>query len=668
MPLDLVLAGMLLFASSGVPGLCMSRRSGVWQRVSAIITSLGSLAGLAGAFWSLSGAASTELLLPWPSIGNSIVGLDALSAFFLVPIFLVGGLGSIYGLGYWSQREKPRSGQTVRLFWGTIVAGMALLVTSRHALAFLLGWETMALSAFFLISAEHEHAETRKAGFIYLIATHIGTLTLFGLFATWRWATGSFALVPAPAGTIPVAVMNLLFLLSLVGFGMKAGIMPLHFWLPGAHANAPSHVSALLSGVMIKMGIYGIVRMLSLLPAGPAFWGALLLVLGISSGLLGVLYALGQHDLKRLLAYHSIENIGIILMGLGVAILGRSLGHPVWFALGMAGALLHVWNHSLFKSLLFFGAGSVLRSTGTRQIDTLGGLSRSMPWTAALFLVGAVAICGLPPLNGFVSELFIYLGMTRALTVAGSGGAAVAFAAPALAMVGALAVACFIKVYGVVFLGNARSQRAAQAVESPWSMRLPMLVLAGACLAIGLAPGLVVPALEAAGAVIGPGLAGTAGSLSGLMPLDALFLMSAMLLGLVSVATLLVVAGARGRRSALTWDCGYAAPTSRMQYTASSFAQSIVRLFSAVLRPETHQPRLQGAFPGHADMHSHIADGVLDRWLLPASSSVRGRFRWFYRFQQGLTQHYVLLIVLALALLLGTLIPFKEILRSLLTL
>jgi len=668
MPLNFISVGMLLFAVSGIPGLFMSRRSGAGQRVSVFLTSLGAVIGLFGAFNGLSGGVVTLLPFPWPSVGNSFIGLDALSAFFLVPIFLIGGLGSIYGLGYWSAREKPRSGHTVQAFWGTIIAGMALLVTARHAMAFLFGWETMALSAFFLVSAENGHDETRKAGFIYLVATHVGTLSLFALFTTWRWATGSFALAPLTPGAVPAGTLNLLFLLSLLGFGMKAGIMPLHFWLPGAHANAPSHVSALLSGVMLKMGIYGIARMLTLMPSGPAFWGVLILVLGVISGLLGVIYALGQHDLKRLLAYHSIENIGIILMGLGVAMLGRALGHPVWFALGMAGSLLHVWNHSLFKALLFLGAGSVVRSTGTRQIDTLGGLARSMPWTAGLFLVGAVAICGLPPLNGFISEFLIYLGLMRSLTVAGSGGAAIAFASPALAMIGALAVACFIKVYGVVFLGNPRTAGAARATESPWSMRLPMLVLAGACLTIGLAPGLVVPALEHAGAVVGPDMVGQAGPLSALVPLGSLFVMSALLLGLIAVAVIAMAARIRGNRRVLTWDCGYAEPTGRMQYTASSFAQSIVRLFNAVLRPDTHPPLLRGAFPGPASMHSHVADGVLDGWLLPSARLVQGRFRWFHRFQQGLTQHYVLFIVLALVLLLGTLIPFREIVIYIMTL
>ncbi|HUW70396.1 MAG TPA: proton-conducting transporter membrane subunit [bacterium] len=661
MPLNAITVGIIIFAVSGLPSLFMSRLARLSQRVQVSLTSVGAVIGLFGAFSGLSGAFIIAAPFPWPSVGNSFIGLDALSAFFLVPVFLIGGLGPVYGLGYWSQREKPRSGHSVQVFWGFIVAGMALLVTSRHAMAFLFGWETMALSAFFLISAENEHRETRKAGFVYLIATHVGTLSLFGLFSTWRWATGSFAFVPLTAGAVSAGVMNLLFLLSLLGFGMKAGIMPLHFWLPGAHSNAPSHVSALLSGVMIKMGIYGIMRVLMLMPAGPAFWGVLILVLGVASGLLGVIYALGQHDLKRLLAYHSIENIGIILMGLGVAMLGRSLGHPVWFALGMAGSLLHVWNHSLFKSLLFLGAGSVLRSAGTRQIDALGGLARAMPWTVALFLVGAVAICGLPPLNGFISEFLIYLGLMRSLTVAGSGGAAVAFAAPALAMIGALAVACFIKVFGVVFLGNPRTMRAAQAVESPWTMRLPMLVLAGACLTIGLAPGLVLPALDHASAVMSPGVASTAGPLATLVPLGALFTMSVLLLGFIAVAASILASLSRASRRAPTWDCGYASPTSRMQYTASSFAQSIVRLFNAILRPDIHQPQLDGAFPVSASMHSHVADGVLDGWLIPSATRLQGRFRWFHRFQQGLTQHYVLFIVLALVLLLGTLIPFKEI-------
>ena len=280
-----------------------------------------------------------------------------------------------------------------------------------------------------------------------------------------------------------------IFVLALVGFGLKAGIMPLHVWLPGAHANAPSHVSAIMSGVMIKMGIYGLVRVLVLLPTPPLAWGYVLLGLGVVSGVLGVAFAVGQHDLKRLLAYHSIENIGIIVIGLGLALIGRTLDRADWIVLGLGGALLHVWNHALFKSLLFLSAGSVIHATGTREIDRLGGLAKAMPRTSLAFLVGAVAICGLPPLNGFVSELLIYLGLFGTLGI-GEGGACpmAAFAAPALALIGGLAVACFVKVFGVVFLGTARSEDARHAHESAWSMLGPMGVLMGCCLFIGLFP------------------------------------------------------------------------------------------------------------------------------------------------------------------------------------
>jgi hydrogenase-4 component B len=386
------------------------------QRLNAGLMVSGAAAGLAGGWSGL--WINTPLIsdFPWQAGGNSIIGLDALSGFFLIPIFMMGGLGAVYGLGYWPQREHPEDGRKLRLFWGLLTAGMALLVISRHAMAFLFGWEVMALSAFVLIAVEDQKEECRRASWIYLISTHIGTMTLFALFALWRWATGSYDLKPVAAEAIGLGAMNVLFILTLIGFGVKAGIMPLHFWLPEAHANAPSHVSAMLSGVVLKMGIYGLVRFLSLLPDPPHFWGGTILLLGAVSGLLGVVFAIGQHDLKRLLAYHSVENIGIILMGLGLALLGVSAGKPVWIVLGLAGCLLHVWNHFLFKSLLFLGAGSVLHNTHTRQIDHLGGLAKSMPWTAAMFLVGAVAICGLPPLNGFVSELFIYLGLLESVT------------------------------------------------------------------------------------------------------------------------------------------------------------------------------------------------------------------------------------------------------------
>ena len=327
----LVLTAMALAAGSGLPGLALPRPSLVGQRLAAWLMALAGLAGLAGAGAVLLGLAADvgaggarSADFPWPAVGGGLVGLDGLSAFFLVPVFLMGALGSLYGLGYWPQDRHRRNARKLQVFWGLMVAGMALLVISRHALTFLLGWEFMALSAFLLVSTEDQREEARRAGFVYLFATHIGTLGLFGLFALWRWSTGSFELLPVAAGALAPEVLNAIFFMTLLSFGLKAGIMPLHFWLPGAHANAPSHVSAMLSGVVLKMGIYGLVRFLWLLPAPPPFWGGIILTLGAASGLLGVVFAIGQHDLKRLLAYHSVENIGIILMGLGLALLGRS--------------------------------------------------------------------------------------------------------------------------------------------------------------------------------------------------------------------------------------------------------------------------------------------------------------------------------------------------------
>ncbi|MDP3179703.1 MAG: proton-conducting transporter membrane subunit, partial [Spirochaetaceae bacterium] len=557
-------------------------------------------------------------------------------------------------------RRHPRNSRRLALFWGLLVAGLALLLIGRTALSFLIGWEVMALSAFFLVSTEDETIEARKAGLIYIVSTHIGTLLLFGAFALWRRETGSFDLVPLVPGETGFGAMTLLFLVFLFAFALKAGAMPFHFWLPGAHAAAPSHVSAMLSGVVLKMGIYGILRFLSLVPDPPAFWGWIILALGIASGILGVAFAIAQHDLKRLLAYHSVENVGIILMGAGLASLGRSYGRPELVVLGLAGCLLHVWNHSAFKALLFLGAGSVVTATGTRAIDELGGLAKKMPWTAAFFLIGAVAICGLPPLNGFVSEFLVYAGLFRAISEGGAAASA-AIAAPALAMIGALAVACFVKVYGATFLGSPRGHRPERARESGLAMLAPMALLSAACAFIGLAPALFGPMLESVVAEWSGG--GGLPSLAALVPLGTLGAGSIALA--LSVAALFALGSIRRRRAAVTWDCGYARPTSRMQYTASSFASSVVGLFGWALRPRTKAPKIEGAFPCASAMASHVDDAVLDRFLLPSFRRAVAKCGALLRFQHGLTQSYILYILVAAALLLATLIPYKELLASL---
>jgi hydrogenase-4 component B len=402
------------------------------------------------------------------------------------------------------------------------------------------------------------------------------------------------------------------------------------------------------------MGVYGLVRVTSLFATPPLAWGSVLLVLGVVSGVLGVAFAIGQHDLKRLLAYHSIENIGIIVMGLGLALVGRSLGRMDWIILGLGGALLHVWNHAVFKGLLFLSAGAVIHAVHTREIDLLGGLAKTMPRTALCFLIGAVAICGLPPLNGFVSEFLIYLGLFGTLGPGGEASyAGVAFAAPGLALIGALAVACFVKVYGAVFLGVGRSSHAEHGREPGQAMLGPMATLVGCCVFIGLAPGLVAPLLDR-------GIATWVPTMSGLRPLN-----DEAPLGWITGMGLLLIAGlacgwaffaARLRRGGVTtagtWGCGYAAPTAAMQYTSSSFAQMLVTLLARVLRPKRHAPHDLPYFPEKTQFHSAVDDTVLEDAVLPALRFGGWVFAWFRVFQRGNIQTYLLYIFVVLIVLL----------------
>lgn len=650
MELNLIITAMILMALSGIVGLFFGNGLKRGQQLATVLVMTGAVVGLLGSGLGMFLESSEMRWVPWPTMGDALVGLDPLSAFFLMPVFLIGGLGSLFGLGYWKHQDHPRSGKRLQLFWGLLVAGMSLLVISRHGLSFLFGWELMALSAFFLVITEDENEETRKSALVYLMATHISTLILFGFFALWRHATGSLALVAIAEGAVSPVLLNALFFLAFIAFGLKAGMIPLHFWLPGAHASAPSHVSAILSGVMLKMGIYGIVRVGLLLPTPPLIWGVIILVFGAASGLLGVIFALAQHDIKRLLAYHSVENIGIILMGLGLAFLGRSLHQPLWVSLGMAGCLLHVWNHSLFKPLLFFGAGSVLHGTGKRNLDVLGGLAKKMPATAAFFLVGAVAISGIPPLNGFISELFIYIGLIRPIAIGEYHAVGLALGAPVLAMIGALAAACFVKVYAAVFLGLPRTEDIQPVHESPKVMLVPMGILALLCIAIGLLPQFVAPFLES---VIHQKV------LLSLVPLRSISLFS-----IAFVLVLVLISGwifqlAKSAKIGQTWDCGYAVPTNRMQYTATSFGNGFAMMFGWLLRPTEHKPKLNGIHPGRTAFETHVDEVVLDRLLNPVFHRIQAAFMWFNRFQQGESQSYILYILIAVILLMGSLIPFK---------
>jgi hydrogenase-4 component B len=650
--LGLLAIASTLVGASGLPGLLVPAGRAAGQRIATWLHVAGCAAGTAAAAWALAGGTVTARLA-WPLPGGFVtLSLDRLSAFFLVPVFVVSGLGSIYGEGYWAEARHPENGRALRVFYGVATASLALVMVAGDAWSFLAGWEIVTLAAFFLVTTDRSDERALRAGWIYLVAAHVGTLIVFAMFALLHDATGGWLLGPSQALGSSTLLKPIL-VLALAGFGLKAGVMPLHIWLPDAHAAAPSHVSALLSGVVLKVGIYGLLRVLSMLPAYPTWLGLALMALGISSGILGVVLALAQHDLKRLLAYHSIENIGIILVGLGVGALGMAENRPDWALLGFAGGLLHVWNHAAFKSLLFYSAGAVVHATGTREIDALGGLFPRMRFTGTAFLVGAVAICGLPPLNGFVSEWLISLGCFQALT-GGRGGLGVlgaAAGAPALAFIGALAVACFVKAFAAVFLGSPRSLEAAAGTgDASRSMRLSMGGLALACVAIGLWPSGAARLCRDAAEGLLLGRAGTGVGTE----LGALGVLPLLLVALLALGGAAAAAWTRSAARTTTWDCGYAKGSPRIQYSASSFAQILVGLFRWAVLPDEHRPSLKGPFPAVGQrFESHAPDPVLDRLLLPALSRVRALLGFARVIQAGRIQTYLLYIVVTLVVLLA---------------
>ena len=640
-------------ALSGLP-LLFRKGSGPAQKLGAALMLSGSLAGTAGALRALLAPAplSFELLLGLP-FGSVEVGVDPLSALFLLPIFLVTGCSAVYGVGYWPARRHPGNVGKLTLFLGLLAASLTTLLLARNTVLFLIAWEVMALAAFFTLTTEDEKPEVREAGILYLITAHLGALALFAMFSLLKGATGAY-LFPAQ-GTLSAqgGIATGIFVTALIGFGLKAGVMPLHVWLPSAHANAPSHISAILSGVVLKTGIYGLVRLTSFFADLPPWWGWTILTLGAVSGIFGVAFALAQHDIKRLLAYHSIENIGIIMMGLGVALLGQTLGKPVLTVLGLAGALLHVVNHATFKALLFLAAGSVIHATGTREIDLMGGVGRRLPYSSLFFLVGAVAICGLPPLNGFVSELMVYLGFFSSIRDnSGLAGAVPGLAAPVLALVGALAVACFVKVYGVAFLGVPRSPEHRAAHEAPGVMLWPMGVLSLVCLLIGVAPALIALPLQNA-------VAGYQGSLLSPLIGDLVPLGRLSLLGISLIVVAFLFGWYLSRRGlslpaavSPTWGCGYLQPTPRMQYSSSSFGAMLVSWFRGVLRPELHKREVAGHFPRPGRFESHVPETVLEVIYLPLLEYLYRKTAPVRRLQHGKLNIYIFYSFITLVLLL----------------
>jgi hydrogenase-4 component B len=534
--------------------------------------------------------ASLTLPLGVPWLGAHF-RLDTLSAFFLVVIDVGAVSASLFALGYGNHETAP---QRVLPFYPAFLAGMTLVVVADDAFAFLMSWEFMSLSSWALVMSHHREPENLRAGYVYLVMASFGTLSLLLAFGLLAGPDGLYTFAQMRAAQPTAALAALAFLLALVGSGSKAGIVPLHVWLPLAHPAAPSHVSALMSGVMTKVAVYGFVRIAFDLAGAPAWWWSIIvLALGGITAVMGVLYALMQHDLKRLLAYHTVENIGIIFIGLGLALAFKTYGMPFAAALAFTAALLHVFNHSLFKSLLFFGAGAVLTATGERDMEHLGGLIHRMPQTAFVFLVGCAAISALPPLNGFVSEWLTFQAILLSPQLPSWGLKLLVPAVGALlALSAALAAACFVKAYGVTFLGRPRTRAAEAAIETDRFSLAAMILLAAGCLVVGILPGLFIDALApVSSALIGERMPVQIGTqwLS-IVPIAAsrssydglLVFLFMVISGTLAAWAIHRLASDRLRR-APAWDCGYPDPSPATQYTAMSFAQPIRRVFGTMV-------------------------------------------------------------------------------------
>ncbi|EKD82299.1 MAG: hypothetical protein ACD_39C01376G0001, partial [uncultured bacterium] len=577
--------------------------------------------------------------------GSFALHLDPLAAFFLLPVLGLGVLTAIFGSKYLLCSHEEKNHAISWLCFHILWASMILVVLAANGLLFMLTWELTVISSFILVIMGGHDAEKRHAGWVYLIASHLGAGFLVVLFLLLARETGSLDFTSfAKAAELPVVTRGALFLLAIIGFGTKAGFIPLHIWLPEAHPAAPSHVSALMSGVMIKTGIYGLLRILFFLGTPDWWWGWTLLGIGLTSGILGVLFALSQHDLKRLLAYHSVENIGIIALGLGFGLLGLSNQNMTVAVLGFTGGLLHVLNHAVFKALLFLGAGSVVAQTGTRDIDSLGGLLKKMPWTGATFLVGCVSICGLPPFNGFISEFLIFLAAflavmhgTAALTAPGL------LIILGLSLIGGLAAACFAKAFSVVFLGTPRSQAATHAHESGTAMKVPMVALALFCLLIAMASPVIIPVFGRILQTCPQFSANT--NFAGIFalavnPLKIICGSALALFLLTGLIVLLRLRLLRGRQigQTVTWGCGYAKPAATMQYTGSSFAQPLTDLFHTVLQTESHVKGVEGYFPQKASFKSHTADLFEAKLFSPFFRLVASNLHRIVWIQNGVVQ------------------------------
>lgn len=671
-PLSLLVASLLLSAVGGVLSLLLKASDGVASRVASGFGAVAALAGLVSGLTALGRPAAVfDAVGPYP-FAHFVLRLDPLAGLMIAVISLLALVSWIYGVAYVREYDGKGVG-AMGFFMHAFIASMMLVVVADNAFWFLIFFEMMSLASYFLVIFDQEE-EAVSAGFLYFLVAHGGSVLIMAAFFLMANHAGGFDFAAFRAHPLSGPAATVAFLLGFLGFGAKAGMIPLHIWLPRAHPAAPSHASSLMSGVMIKIGVFGIVKVgIDLLGGGIGDgsamlgWGLLVLLFGAVSSVLGVVYALAEHDIKKLLAYHSVENVGIILLGVGVGMIGLALHQPVLAVLGLMAGLYHLLNHAVFKGLLFLGAGSAIYRMHSKDMEKMGGLARTMPWTALSFLVGALAISAIPPLNGFVSEWYTYQAL---FTAALDGTPLVKFATPIaavmLALTGALAVMCFVKAYGVMFAGAPRSRHAEEAREVPVPMLVGMGALALACVALGLLAPVIAPVMAgiaaatlgtapvsfAGGAVVMPGQA-PATALS--TPLIAILLLA---LAAVPVAIKGLFASERAatRRAKDPWAAGYL-PDKHMAATAGGFAQPIRMFFAPLygIRKDI-AGRWTAVTVGFERVvtAARRTEPLADRALIdPVTRGVTASGLWMQRIQAGDFRVYCLYIVAALVVLLA---------------
>ena len=669
--MDMLLVSTVVSIVGAIVALCLSKAENTAKVVACLFGIVAACCSIIAGATGIFGAEQFICFATPFNFANFTLLINPLSGLLLVAINILALVAWIYGLAYFDEYKGMGLG-AIGFFMNMFVASMNMVLTVDNAFWFLVFFELMSLTSYFLVIVEQK-PQSIKGGFLYFIMAHVGFFMIMLSYLIMAANTGSFEFATFRATQFSPAIASLCFILAFCGFGCKAGMFPFHSWLPQAHPAAPSNVSALMSGGMIKIGIFGIVKVgLDLLGSCEVqlWWGLVILVIGALSSVLGVAYALGEHDIKKLLAYHSVENIGIILLGIAIGYMGMALNQPVIAVLGIMAGLYHVLNHAMFKGLLFLGAGSVLYTTGSRNMEIMGGLARVMPATAMCFLIGSLAISAIPPLNGFVSEWFIYQSM---FSVAITGDIVVrffaAFAAVSLAITGALAVTCFVKAYGVTFLGAPRSGAAANAKEVPASMRIGMIILTVMCVCLGIGAPWVAPVMQnIAAATTGQAAIAVASGLDIANPAIG-SVVSTPMLAILLIACVLVPVAARSlfsKGGVATdrdpWACGYALDPE-MPVVATTFAAEVKMFLKPIYAARDAVVSTAGSFQamfGSVVSGAAKAETVGDKYVVAGTASfVNWISKQVQKIEGGNFRVYIIYIVVALVFFLALAVLMK---------